>query len=430
MTVSNARLLNAFRPGTEIDDPDLFAGRVNEIEEVARALNTDGSCPIIYGDRGLGKSSLALQAWLIAQGDDRLLRRNELEGWMLDEANAFLAFYVPCTDSTSSTAKLLERVGSSLSSVHPDRRNEQLIDRTTTRAITLKVFSAESTRRFAPIETPLIQTSNIEDRLLALASNLTGAYGKRVLVIVDELDRVRDTKGLASFIKSNSSDALKFLLVGIAQNVSSLLNDHLSLERKVHPIEVRRMTINELKAIPKRATDELNREGISVEFSEDAISMLADRASGFPWFVHVIGQDALVEVAGKGGNRIERQDVAQAMTRLTKNRFAQQFSDSYHKSVQDSRHRELVLRSFASWKARDIPTAEVYRILKARLGVSNPSIYKGHLLTSSYGRILLTPPHGTREVRFANEMFKIYARLRSSLFEGVDELVNDAFSNT
>jgi Cdc6-like AAA superfamily ATPase len=428
VTVTNARLANAFHPGAEIDDPDSFAGRSYEIEEVAKALNTEGSCPIIYGDRGLGKSSLALQTWLIAQGDDRLLRRHGLEGWRLADDDAFLAFYVPCTDSTSTTARLLERVGTSLSSVQLDSRAERLVDRTTTRGISLRVFSAESTRHYERLEKQLIETTNIEDRLVARASALTECFGRRVLVILDELDRVRETKGLASFIKSNTATDLKFMLVGIAQNVSALLNDHLSLERKAHPIEVRRMTTGELKAIMTSATDELREEGVSLEFSPEAATLLADRASGFPWFVHVIGQEALLKVASEGKDRIERKDVGDAVARLTRNRFAQQFSDQYQKAVQDSQQRELVLRSFASWKGRDIPTADVYRVLKTRLGVSNPSIYKGHLLQNSYGRVLLTPPQQPRGlVRFTNEMFKIYVRLRSSLYLGADDRVTNAF---
>ena len=34
-----------------------------------------GSCPLIYGDRGLGKTSLALQTQLIATGGQELLHQ-------------------------------------------------------------------------------------------------------------------------------------------------------------------------------------------------------------------------------------------------------------------------------------------------------------------------------------------------------------------
>ena len=61
MTSRKAILTNAFHPGTELDDQALFAGRSAQVLELTQALHAEGSCPIIYGDRGLGKSSLALQ---------------------------------------------------------------------------------------------------------------------------------------------------------------------------------------------------------------------------------------------------------------------------------------------------------------------------------------------------------------------------------
>jgi histone H3/H4 len=405
-TSLNAKLQNAFRPGVELDEPSLFAGREKQIEELAKALNAVGSCPNIYGDGGLGKSSLALQTWLIAQGQSELLIRHGFEGWALSGDDTYLAFYVPCTDATSSTGAILERVANSLSSVQVDPKDQLLIDRTTRREISLKIFSAETTKRYAAAKREVVQSPDVEERLTALAATLSETYGRRVLVLIDELDRVHDTSGLAAFVKANSTESLKFLLVGIAQNVSSLLDDHQSLERKAIPILVERMKVIELESIITRAVKRLRDDGVDMAFTDDASKMLAERAAGFPWFVHVIGQQALVKVGTDGRSTVEKTDVAQAMSHLTKNRFAQHFDDLYHQAVRDSTQREKVLRAFAEWKGRDIPTTEVYRKLKRTLGVSNPSIYKGHLMQSQFGRVLLTPPHQTWGlVRFANEMW-------------------------
>lgn len=429
MTSRDARLLNAFRPGAELDDPSLFAGRAHEIEHLAKALNTHGACPIIYGDRGLGKSSLALQAWRIAQGDDQLLKRHGLDRWAVHGRDAFLAFYIPCTDATSSTRTILERIITSLTSLRVQGPELRLVDRTTRRTVSLKAFSIENTKKYVDVaRTELAEHRNVEDRLTSLTSTLSEVTGRRVAIIIDELDRVRKTAGLASFVKANSSENLKFLLVGIAQNISDLLSDHLSLERITVPVEVKRMTQVELEAIVERALDVLRRDGIEMAFASDASALLARHAAGFPWFVHVIGQEALTAVAGNGRRSVEKGDIAEAMRRLTTNRFTQQFSDLYQRAVRDSLHREMVLRSFAEWKSRDIPTADAYRVLRDRLGVTNPSVYKGHLMKGEYGRVLLTPPYQERGiVRFANEMFKVYVRMRSSLYIGTDEKVRRAF---
>src|SRR5579862_7781488 len=48
-----------FSPSAPIDERDLFAGRKTEIRQVIDAINQKGRHAIIYGDRGVGKTSLA-----------------------------------------------------------------------------------------------------------------------------------------------------------------------------------------------------------------------------------------------------------------------------------------------------------------------------------------------------------------------------------
>src|SRR4029453_19464758 len=95
----------------------------------------------------------------------------------------------------------------------------QLIERTTRKRIPLKLFEAEVTRKYQlPPPPPSYAELSTEEKLLGAVQRVVNAYGYPVLLIIDELDRVRDTGGLASFIKNASSIDLKFLLVGIAQN--------------------------------------------------------------------------------------------------------------------------------------------------------------------------------------------------------------------
>jgi len=66
-------LMNAFRPAKEVDDPEFFAGRARPVKQLTDSLHVPGSCPIIFGNRGLGKTSLAIQMKYIAMGDSTLL---------------------------------------------------------------------------------------------------------------------------------------------------------------------------------------------------------------------------------------------------------------------------------------------------------------------------------------------------------------------
>src|SRR4051794_29249627 len=100
-------MVNAFQPATELDDPERFAGRASQVRTLADSLLVEGSVPVIFGHRGLGKSSLALQLRRIAMGDVELLSLLNAERLAVPEESQFLTFVVTCTDATRTTSDLL-----------------------------------------------------------------------------------------------------------------------------------------------------------------------------------------------------------------------------------------------------------------------------------------------------------------------------------
>lgn len=427
-------LVNAFRPATEVDDPALFAGRERQVRQLADSLHVLGSVPLIYGHRGLGKSSLALQLARIAMGDVELLAQTGAEDLALDEDDRFLTLQVTCTDAVQNLSDLLQALINAAESIEFEAASgsaskRQLVDRTTRKKLTLKVVEFESTKKYEAEKGRLTyQDLNLEEKLVQLCEILTNAYGQPVLFIIDEIDRMGDSHGLASFLKAYSSPILKFLLVGIASNVSELLGDHQSLERRLDPVKVPNMKLAELRQIVTQAESYLRRHGIDIEFNSDAKQRLAIVAAGFPWFVHVLGQSALIAVADRREVVVTDADVARAVVDLVDNKFAQQFRDMYQNAVRDSYAREVVLRSMAQWRDVDIPTRDVYRIIKENWNFANPSAYKEHLCKPEYGDVLYTPVFQSQGlVRFKNEMFKAYVRIRPSLFAGIDQQVEDAW---
>lgn len=433
---SRKTLMSAFAPAKEVDEPSRFAGREQQVRDLTDALQMDGSVPLIYGHRGLGKSSLALQMARIAMGDTELLHHFSADHLALVEADRFLVLQVTCTDSTYDVYGLLQLLINAAESVEfvtakDGSGAKQLVDRTSRKKLTLKVVELESTKRYQNEASRLsYQDLGLEEKLVQLCEILTDAYGQPVLFIIDELDRMAETHGLASFLKANSNDHLKFLLVGIANNEAELLADHESLERKLYPVHVPTMSKTDLRQIVYQVNDYLRRNDIDVTFTSEAIHRLADFAAGFPWFVHVLGQSALIAVHDAGTDcEVHEIDIDIAAQQVGQNQFAQRFSDLYQRAVRDSYARETVLRMFAEWDQVDIPTREIYRQINSNFSFTNPSVYKGHLTTGKYGSVLTTPAfqsHGL--VRFTNEMFKAYVRLRPSIYEGIDERVRDAWS--
>lgn len=427
-------LLNAFQPASELGDPERFAGRAKQVRELANALHTIGATPLIYGDRGLGKSSLAVQLQLIAMGNPELLHELNFERLALPQGAEYLTFFVTCTDSIKNTADLLQLMVNSAESVDnfPSSAGaNQLVDRITRKTITIKVVEIESTKRYQTESQRLsYQDLNLEEKLVQLCDLLTAAYEMPVMFIVDEFDRMGDTTGLASFLKAASSARIKFVLVGIASNVSELLSDHQSLERQLQPVRVPLMTGGELGQIVLKAVSYLKDNKINIGFTPKAVVRLTQVAGGFPWFVHVLGQQALIDADASGLSEIDEVAIGQIIGGIVENRFAQQFADMYQMAVRDSELRERTLRAFAGWTDPDIPTGEIYKLLRTDLGVKAGSTYRGHLCMPEYGSILFAPKFQKRGlVRFRNEMFKTYVRLRPSIYSGVDAQVRAAWNS-
>jgi ABC-type multidrug transport system ATPase subunit len=53
------KISNVFRPGAPIDESTLFAGRLDQIHDVMSGIVQAGRHVIMFGERGVGKTSLA-----------------------------------------------------------------------------------------------------------------------------------------------------------------------------------------------------------------------------------------------------------------------------------------------------------------------------------------------------------------------------------
>lgn len=425
ISLSDSRriVLNAFRPNVEAELPQSFAGRKEEILALADALLVDGSCPVIFGERGLGKSSLALQLERIALGDVELLSDLGSEERVLSEPHRFVSVAIACTDEMSTPDKLFQGI---LNEAEGYASLDELPNRTLVRSqesksLKLKVIEVSSMNEFSATSAATHASLTVEERLVEVLRRVHQNYGRKVLVIIDELDRVKDTSRLAGFIKNHCNDWLKFVLVGIASNVSALLNDHQSVERKILPTKIAKMTKFELGEIVDGVQELLWSNGIEIQFEPEATDLLANASRGFPWYVHLFGQDALLRVFDRERHFVTETDIRLAIEDLAASRFAQQFGDVYLRAVRESRNREIVLRLAAFSDDEDIAVSMVSSQAR-QIGVGNTSLCKRQLTEEEFGHVLSTVS-GTKGgvVRFRNAMFRRYVQLRMPIFQGVAE---------
>lgn len=101
---------DAFSPTHEIVKPEQFIGRYEEIEDSIVSLATNGSFMAIFGIRGIGKSSIANQIKLIAEGDKTLAKEAQLEHLLPRRGFNFMVHLIRCDSFVKDIPILLNRI--------------------------------------------------------------------------------------------------------------------------------------------------------------------------------------------------------------------------------------------------------------------------------------------------------------------------------
>ena len=96
-----------FTPFSPIKNEGLLQGRTDEVQELISSINTPGQYAVIYGDRGIGKSSLALVVSEIAK-----------KNW------GYRVFIARC-ESDTTLNRILSGVLTHLG-IEPNRQNEKI----------------------------------------------------------------------------------------------------------------------------------------------------------------------------------------------------------------------------------------------------------------------------------------------------------------
>lgn len=407
----------AFSPAQAIEDPKYFVGRPEEITKGVEALSNPGGFLSVYGLRGVGKSSIARQIARIATGDNTLPRTLDIVRLMPNRGFDFLVHYFQCDKFVTDVKSLLQRL------VFGDDSNSSLFALTKggdRRLVEFKrAIEAEGglgffgTKIGASGSEESTFSPYVSDDQIQQFRQLLGTIRKDnqertgLLILIDEFDTLKNKDGFASIVKACSSDFIKFGVVGIAGSVSELVNDHESIGRQIDIIRVPLMPSYECSQIIKKA--EWIAKG-AIEFESDAINAIADRAEGFPYFVHLLGKEAMMLAFKRKSAKVNHEDISALFEMIAAGRLRTIYEDVYHRAVKTSGQRELLLKLFAEKSEDEINTEEVYSAAK-ELDVSNPSQLMREL-TASYGGSPILTKVRERYYRFTDPVFKVYAKLR------------------
>lgn len=402
-----------FTPDSAISSIEQFAGRQPEIDQLSDALQSSGTSIVIYGNRGVGKSSLAQQLFALSQNDKSTIAR--LTHQPIRRLD-FLPITFRADDSVLDISTLLIRILRSNSGLAPwiPLEIKEAVGKLSG-GISLSVMGSKvgvERGKETKAERP-----NIPEDVFSVFQNAceaivsSGAVEDGLLLIIDEFDRIVDTSGFASLVKSFEGSKVRFSIVGVARDIEKLVEDHQSIARQIAggSIFVRPMNDEEIKQIFFQAHERMRNEII---FDDGAIQFITACAKGHPYIVHLIGKQALISAARNNQNVVNEEAARLALNEISSSGSNVPLELDYRKAIKSSAPREYILKMFAEEDSEPIRTTEIYDKITEALGIEREaiSVYMGHLCNEEYGPVL--EKSGERYYRFLNSVFKAYVSAR------------------
>lgn len=286
-----------FTPGTAIKEQDLFAGRQGQLDKLSQRIRLAGSHAVIYGERGVGKSSLV---------------------------NIFR--YV--ADRSPSRVQYI-RVAVTGGDTFPD------IFRKIFKRIQVDV-DGESTQ----LSTYYTDKDISPDDVLLEMENFSAAVVP--IVVIDEYDRIKDdatkTK-ISDTIKLLSDEGARvtFFIVGVADAVNDLLQGHGSIGRAMAEIEMPRMSDSEVISI---ILDRIRRAGMTA--NESALWKCVFICKGLPHFAHLMGLHAMQAACDRKSLRIKDEDINEATKRALEN-TNRSLQEDFERAIYSERNDNIFL---------------------------------------------------------------------------------------
>ena len=305
--------------------------------KVLEAVLKPGAHVVIFGERGVGKTSLAV---LIEE-----FWRDEMKD------NSILTGRVNCEpsdDYVTVWANIAEDIEARLTP--PDR---------------------EQKPRFAE----LIRDMSIGAADPALVRRTFQAHAGVAVIIIDEFERLEDwetVQRMADTIKGLSDYSVNttLVIVGVASTVDNLIEDHASVDRSLTQILMPRLNRNEIMELVQSRYDT-----VGISYDIESIRFIANLTRGLPYYAHLIGQSAGLAAVKNETTVVGMKEVAQGLTLATDERAGVRQAELLRGRVQQPARQRLSGRSFsrARWRSEtslvSSPPSAVRSSLSEHLGI-------------------------------------------------------------
>lgn len=288
-----AEIAELFSPGAPVQERELFAGRLSQLRALMDVVRQRGRHAVIFGERGVGKTSLANILSLVLHGPRR-------------EVVAVKVNAVPQDSYVSLWKKIFKRLN------YEDEQGEG-------KRTIAENYPGELT---------------IDDVQLELS---TFGQNQIPLIVVDEFDRISDkniTSMMADTIKAISDYSLSttVVIVGVASDIGELISGHESIARSLVQVRMPRMSQDELAQI---IASRYAKCGMRAD--EEALWKMTFLARGLPYYAQLLGMHAAKIAIFQRTKRIVVAHVDAALASAVAE-LDQTINETYHHAVRSPRN--------------------------------------------------------------------------------------------
>ena len=243
-----------------------LVGRESEMSLIEEALSAEGRHVFIYGDRGVGKTSLAAAAANFYQSSD----------------NSHIQ--IGCGPDT----KFYKTI-------------EDLVDRVIKKASGKRDYSVKSTFsvKFYKVQwnNKMIDVSIPEVNSMYTAveaiEEVAKYHSDAPVIVIDEFDQIEseeERRLFSNYLKDLGDRGvdIKLIFTGVAQSLTKLLGDHESSFRQLHTIELGRLYWGPREKIVTDAMDSFN-----LKIDPNVVHSIARISNGFPYYAHLLAEKIL-----------------------------------------------------------------------------------------------------------------------------------------
>jgi hypothetical protein len=257
------RVNEVVSPSRPVLSLEHLKGREQQLKRIQQAMFATGRNIFIYGERGVGKSSLAATA------------ANE---WCGEKGCYIDISCAPDTTVLSMIATIATQA------INKSRLKRKKVKNSLQVGFKWFTFKRES-------ENENINFNNeikcLSDGIETL-KELSEFFDDELVVVVDEVDRIREVdevEKFADFLKQlgDKRVEVKFIFTGIADTLDEILGSHRSAIRQLETIELPKLSWDARWAIAIEAL-----KAFDIEIDRSIYIRIALISDGYPFYVHLI----------------------------------------------------------------------------------------------------------------------------------------------